>query len=283
MKVNHLLVSTCLIIAAGAVPAALLLNPSTSLAAQSRGVQRQQRVIPTHSASVVAKYPHDRQAFTQGLVVDGDVLIEGTGQEGESTLRKVELKTGKVLVHVKLADSVFGEGVTILNDKIYQLTWKRHFGYVYDRKTLKYEKMFRYAGEGWGLTNDGKHLILSDGTDVLRFIDPKTFKVHKRLSVKGQRNLPLKDINELEYINGEIFANIWYEDYIARIDPKTGLVNSWLDLRHIRPPSVRNNREAALNGIAWDAKAKRLFVTGKDWPTLFEIKIKEPKKKQASR
>ncbi len=265
MKVKHFLPVTLFFIAAGAVSAALLLTSSTSVS--------QRRVIPTYAVKVVAEFPHDPNAFTQGLVVDGEILIEGTGQEGESSLREVDLKTGKVRRHVKLADQVFGEGVTVLNGKIYQLTWKHRIGYIYDRKSMKYEKMFRYSGDGWGLTNDGKYLILSDGTDVLRFIDPKSFKVHKRLRVKGDRNQPQKNINELEYVKGEIFANIWYEDRIARIDPKSGQVKSWLDLSPIRPQAVRFDREAALNGIAWDPKAERLFVTGKDWPTLFEIKI----------
>ncbi|MFK7821865.1 MAG: glutaminyl-peptide cyclotransferase [Planctomycetaceae bacterium] len=264
MKLRYLAIPFVLLFAAGAMPVALLFAPEPA---------SQRRVIPVFSVKVVAKYPHDSQAFTQGLVVDGDLLIEGTGQLGESTLREVHLKTGKVKRRVKLADQVFGEGVTVLNGKIYQLTWKHNIAYVYDRATMKYEKMHRYEGEGWGLTNDGKHLILSDGTDTLRFIDPATFKVHRRLRVRGENNAPLRDINELEFVKGEIFANIWYQDHIARINPKTGRVKSWLDLRPIRPQAVKFDREAALNGIAWDPKSEKLFVTGKDWPALFEIKI----------
>jgi glutamine cyclotransferase len=264
MTLRHFAIPVVLLFAAGALPAALLFAPAKAA---------QGRTIPVYEVKVVAKYPHDRKAFTQGLVVDGNILIEGTGQLGESTLREVKLQTGAVLKQVRLANEVFGEGVTVMNGKIYQLTWKHHIAYVYDRATLKYEKMHRYEGEGWGLTNDGKHLILSDGTDTLRFIDPKTFNVHRRLRVRGENNAPLTDINELEYVNGEIFANVWYQDYIARIDPKSGRVKSWLNLKPLRPQAVRFDREAALNGIAWDAKAKKLYVTGKDWPELFEIKI----------
>lgn len=251
-----------LLIAAGSVSAAFLVTGGSAL----------QGTAPVYDVEIVNTFPHDPRAFSQGLVVEGDVLLEGTGQYRESTLREVDLKTGKVKRRVRLADSVFGEGITVFQGRIYQLTWKRGLCYVYDRKTMKYQKTLRYSGEGWGLTHNGKHLIMSDGTPTLRFLDPQTLRVLKRVRVRDGRK-QIWDVNELEYINGEIFANIWHLDQIARIDPETGRVKSWLDLRAIRPDAVRFNTEAALNGIAWDADRKRLFVTGKDWPSLFEIRI----------
>jgi glutamine cyclotransferase len=228
---------------------------------------------PVFGYRVVNTYPHDPQAYCQGLVVSGDVLYEGTGKFGESTLRQVELATGKVLRSVPLDRQYFGEGITILNDRIYQLTWKNRICFVYDLQTFQQVDSFRLAGEGWGLTHDGTHLILSDGSSTLSFLDPKTGRVVRRLLVQGQGRRVAK-LNELEYVNGEIFANIWYEDYIARINPKNGQVVGWIDLRTLMPG--RADREAVLNGIAYDSQRDRLFVTGKNWPKLFEIKIEAP-------
>jgi glutaminyl-peptide cyclotransferase len=230
--------------------------------------------IPVAGFRLVNAYPHDPGAFSQGLVVADGTLYEGTGQNGESSLREVDLATGRVLRFVPLANEYFGEGVTVLGDRIYQLTWKNRLGLIYDRKTFAPVSSFRYTGEGWGLTTDGEQLILSDGTSVIRFLDPKTFDVTKRIDVRaaGQR---VDKLNELEFINGEIWANVWYADRIARIAPKTGEVTGWVDLSTLYPLRDRPSKEHVLNGIAYDATAKRLFVTGKHWPKLYEIAVVE--------
>jgi glutaminyl-peptide cyclotransferase len=222
---------------------------------------------------VVKVYPHDRQAFTQGLQYVDGFLYESTGQHGQSGIRKIKLETGEVLQHQPLDPKYFGEGITVWGDTIVQLTWQSEIGFVYDKKTLKQLRSFTYAGEGWGLTHDGARLIMSDGTasGSLRFLDPKTLKETGRLVVRdGGR--PVDDLNELEYVRGEILANVWMTQRIARISPKTGEVAGWIDLSGLLDP-----REAAgtdvLNGIAYDAAGDRLFVTGKLWPKLFEIKI----------
>ena len=221
---------------------------------------------------VVAEFPHDPSAFSQGLVVVDGQMYEGTGKKGESTLRKVDLKTGRVESFVPLDASYFGEGITILNDRIYQLTWENRVGLVYDLKTLKQVQTFRYSGEGWGLTNDGKHLIMSDGTSLLRFLDLRTFEVARRLRVRGSDG-QVDKLNELEYVKGEILANIWYSDRIARISPATGEVLGWIDLSALYPARQRTSKEEVLNGIAYDEASGRLFVTGKNWPKLFEIEL----------
>lgn len=227
----------------------------------------------TERAEVVATFPHDRDAFTQGLVFHDGVLYEGTGQKGKSTLRKVSLEDGEVLDSRSLDAYYFGEGITILGDSIYQLTWKENTCFVYDLSSLNYKKHFQYLTEGWGLTNDGTHLILSDGSSSLRFIDPDSFKEVRKIQVTD-RNRKVKNLNELEWVEGEIWANIWYEDRIARIDPNTGAVLGWVDLRHIYPQNQRH-QEAVMNGIAYDEKSKRLFITGKNWPNLFEIRTSQ--------
>jgi glutamine cyclotransferase len=222
---------------------------------------------------VVNVYPHDPEAYCQGLVFANGFLYEGTGQYGESTLRKVELETGKVLAAVALDRSSFGEGVTLLDGEIYQLTWKGQHGWIYDAETLTPKKHFRYAGQGWGLTHDGRHLIMSDGTSTLRFLDPKrNFRVERRITVRYQGRR-IKNLNELEYVNGHILANVWYKDYILFISPQDGDVVAWADLKGILNPRLRVNREAVLNGIAYDQENDRLFVTGKNWPKLFEIRL----------
>jgi glutamine cyclotransferase len=221
---------------------------------------------------VVAEFPHDAGAFTQGLVVVEGHFYEGTGKKGESTLRKVDLKTGRVESSVTLDRSYFGEGITVLNDRIYQLTWQNRVALVYDLKTMKPVTTFRYAGEGWGLTHDGKLLIMSDGTSLLRFLDPNTFEVVKRLRVRGP-NGQVDKLNELEYAKGEILANIWYADRIARISPETGEVTGWIDLSDLYPQKLRTSKEDVLNGIAYDEAGERLFVTGKNWPKVYEIEL----------
>lgn len=225
---------------------------------------------PVLGYHIVNEYPHDANAFTQGLVIADGVLFEGTGQYGQSSLREVDLNSGRVLRQQLLPPRVFGEGITVLDDRIYQLTWKSGICLVYDVKTLQPVDRFRYRGQGWGLTHDGKQLILSDGGDILEFIDPKTFKTVRRLRVTDGRRR-IDNLNELEYIDGEIWANVWHSDHIARINPETGVVQSWVNLTGLNPR--RPHREAVLNGIAWDEKTQRLLVTGKNWGKMFEIKI----------
>jgi glutaminyl-peptide cyclotransferase len=221
---------------------------------------------------LVASFNHDAQAFSQGLVIRDGEMFEGTGQYGSSTLRRVDLESGKVLASVPLRNEFFGEGITLLGDTIYQLTWKENVCFAYDRKTLKQIGSFRFSDEGWGLTNDGKELYLSDGTSNIRVLDPKTFKVTRRLRVHvGARKID--KLNELEFVNGEILANIWYSDHIARISPKNGAILGWLDASHLYPADKRPSREHVLNGIAYDTQSKRLFITGKNWPQLFEVAL----------
>ena len=230
---------------------------------------------PVHGYEIVNSYPHDRGAFTQGLVFDEGTLIEGTGLEGKSQLRQVELATGKVLRYVRLPPRLFGEGVTILGDQIFQLTWKSNTGFVYDKKTFRKLRTFRYAGEGWGLTTDGRYLIMSDGTPLIRFFDPASFKEVGRIRVTHDGRT-VKNLNELEFIHGEIYANIWKEDRIARISRETGKVVGWIDLDGLLPLRDRRPLKGMyLNGIAYDSAGDRLFVTGKNWPKIFEIKLKK--------
>lgn len=229
-----------------------------------------ERAPPTYAFEVVRIFPHDPKAYCQGLVFADGVLYESTGKFGESTLRKVELATGKELQSRPLDRNLFGEGLTLWNDRLIQLTWQNNFGIVYDRDTFREVRRFGYNGEGWGLTQDGRQLIMSDGTATLRFLDPKTFQVSRRLLVQSQGRR-VDQLNELEYVRGEIFANIWYKDQIARISPQTGEVTGWIDLHGLLPE--RPDREAVLNGIAFDRETDRLFVTGKNWPKLFEIRL----------
>lgn len=229
---------------------------------------------PTYTFEVVNTWPHDPKAFTQGLVFHDGALLESTGQYGESTLRRVELKTGKVLKKIEVGRQFFAEGIALFQGKIYQLTWQNHKGFIYDPGSFKQEKDFYYDGEGWGLTHDGESLILSDGTNQLRFIDPTTFKVKRTINV-FDRGQPLRELNELEYVRGEIFANIWHDDRIARVDPRDGRILGWINLKGLLPAGQVEDGEAVLNGIAYDEAGDRLFVTGKLWPKLFEIRLKE--------
>jgi glutaminyl-peptide cyclotransferase len=227
--------------------------------------------LPNFSYTVVHTYPHDPLAFTQGLQYVDGFLYEGTGQNGQSSIRKVKLESGEVVQRRDIAAEYFGEGITVWKSELVQLTWKSGVAFVYDRQTFKPRRTFRYSGEGWGLTEDGVGLIMSDGTDTLRFLDPETFAERRRLRVTalGQS---LRNLNELEFVKGEIFANVWMTDRVARIDPNGGRVTGWIDLR-----GLLTNRERAsadvLNGIAYDSSGDRLFVTGKWWPKLFEIKL----------
>jgi glutamine cyclotransferase len=239
------------------------------LAFQAAGARRQAARI--YDAQIVATYPHSIDSFCQGLEFSEGALYEGTGLYGESKLRRVDLTTGKVLKEAALDASHFGEGITVMGDRIYQLTWQSRVGFIYDKTTFRQVGTFRYTGEGWGLTHDEKHLILSDGTPTLRFLDPKTFKVVKRVRVTD-RGQPVKDLNELEYIKGEIYANIWNTGYIVRINPGTGAVTGWVDLRGLSPRE-KYGSNAVLNGIAHDPTTDKLYVTGKNWSDLFEIKL----------
>jgi glutaminyl-peptide cyclotransferase len=222
---------------------------------------------------IVHIYPHDPAAFTQGLVFTDGKLLEGTGQPGRSSLREVELQTGHVMKRVDIPEPYFGEGIALLNNKIYQLTWQHQVGFIYDAQKFEQVGKFNYSGEGWGLTTDGHSLILSDGSNRIRFIDPDSFQVTRTIAVLDGK-VPVNELNELEYINGEIYANIWHDDRIATIDPQTGRVTGWIDLTGLLPPGDVQDEEAVLNGIAFDQGGNRLFVTGKLWPRLFEIKLK---------
>jgi glutaminyl-peptide cyclotransferase len=227
--------------------------------------------VPVKSVEVVNTYPHDPNAFTQGLVIDSGVLFEGTGRNGESSIRKVELTSGAVQQKVMIPAQHFGEGITILNGKLYQLTWQTHLGFVYEAGSFKQLKSFYLPGEGWGITHNGSQLIVSDGSANLRFLDPDSLKELSRVQVT-ENGKPLEKLNELEYINGEVWANVWYTNFIVRINPQTGVVVSKLDLSKL---NEQRSADDVLNGIAWDAAAKRLFVTGKLWQQLYEINVKE--------
>lgn len=223
---------------------------------------------------VVASYPHDPDAFTQGLVYVDDALYEGTGRNGQSSLRRTDLESGAVEQIISLDEQYFGEGITVLGDKIYQLTWQSQTGFIYDQENFTQIGEFTYATEGWGLTHDGAQLIMSDGTNILTFLDPGTLAVSGSVAVFDQTT-PVMRLNELEYIDGEIFANVWQTNLIARIDPATGQVTGWIDLTGLLPVESLTQPVDVLNGIAYDEKNGRLFVTGKLWPTLFEIELVE--------
>lgn len=222
---------------------------------------------------VIKTYPHDRNAFTQGLVFHDGYLYEGTGQENRSNLRKVKLGTGEVVNQLNLESHLFGEGIAILGEKIYQLTWQTKVGFVYDRNTFRLINRIYYQTEGWGLTAIENRLLMSDGSNILYFIEPDSFAAVSTLEVYDNK-AKVSDLNELEYINGEIWANIWQTDMIARIDPKSGKVIAYIDLKGLLVDSGADPKPDVLNGIAYDAAGKRIFVTGKNWPKLFEIKIR---------
>lgn len=221
---------------------------------------------------VLARYPHDPTAYTQGLLIHEGLFYEGTGTYGHSTLRIVEPETGKVLRDQPLEDRYFGEGLTLLKDKLYQLTWKEHTGFVYDLQTLELLKTWNYDTEGWGLTTDGTYLIMSDGSAELRWVDPETFKVLRVLKVT-RGGEPATRLNELEWIEGEIFANVYTTETILRIDPQTGNVLTVLDMSGLMPEANKADPNEVLNGIVYDPVTKRLFVTGKRWDVLYEIRL----------
>jgi glutamine cyclotransferase len=225
--------------------------------------------------SLVAVHPHDVRAFTQGLEFHKGELLESTGQYERSRLRRVEIATGKVLQEHKLARQYFGEGITLFGDKIYQLTWQEKTCFLYDRETFKPIKTFAYQGEGWGLTNDGKHLVMSDGTSRIRFLNPDTFQQVRYIDVRdGDKRVT--QINELEYIHGEIWANMLGSKYIVRINPADGRVIGWINCTNFVPKEIPpNDPERVLNGIAFDAETNRIYITGKLWPVLYELQLGE--------
>ena len=230
--------------------------------------------VLAYGYEVVNTFPHDPDAFTQGLIFHDGAFVESTGLERHSTLRRVELQTGKVLKKIDVPSYFFAEGMTLFNGKIYQLTWKGEKGFIYDPQTFEKTGEFTYTGEGWGLTHDADSLILSDGSDKLRFIDPNTYQVKRTVSVSdGGR--PIVWLNELEYVKGEVYANVWHRNVIARIDPQSGHVKGWIDLSGLLKPGDVTDEEAVLNGIAYDEAGDRLFVTGKLWPKLFEVRLKQ--------
>ncbi|NSW93344.1 MAG: glutaminyl-peptide cyclotransferase [Bacteroidales bacterium] len=223
----------------------------------------------------VHTYPHDAEAFTQGLFYHDGRLYEGTGQEAGSSLREVELETGRVIRQINLDPSLFGEGITLYKDRIYQVTWQNKVGFVYERATFNLINKIYYQTQGWGLTTVGDRIAMSDGSNIIYFYEPELFTVESRIEVYDNEKA-VDQLNELEYINGEIWANIWMTDLIARIDPITGKVNSYIDLSMIFPDSKRIEVNAdVLNGIAYDESGNRIFVTGKRWPKLYEIRVVE--------
>jgi glutamine cyclotransferase len=226
---------------------------------------------PRHSAVVIRTIRHDPSAFTQGLAFADGRLYESTGRYGQSTIRRLDPESGRILQRHDLPAKYFAEGLAILGDQIFQLTWKAGTGFIYRLDALTPSSSFRYAGEGWGLTTDGRYLIMSDGSSRLQFLNPDTFEIQRRLEVfDGGR--PVVYLNELEYIEGEIWANVWQTDYIARIDPRSGKVIAWIDLAPLKAYFSPLRRLDVANGIAYDPATKRLVVTGKLWPLLFQIK-----------
>lgn len=227
---------------------------------------------PEYGYQVIHAYPHDPNAFTQGLEFRAGFLYEGTGLKGRSSLRKVRLETGKVLQQIDIDPQYFGEGITVLNQQIIELTWQSETGFVYEQPSFRRLRTFNYSGEGWGLTNDGQRIYMSDGSAEIRIWNPGTLQEERRITVRD-RGKPISNLNELEWVRGEIYANIWQTDRIARISPADGQVLGWIDLTGILPAADRTEQVDVLNGIAYDVLGNRLFVTGKLWPRLFEIKV----------
>jgi glutamine cyclotransferase len=231
---------------------------------------------PQYGYSIVNRFPHSINAFTQGLFYHDGYLYEGTGKNGQSSLSRIDLDSGEVLQSKRLSRRYFGEGIELVGDRIYQLTWRANIVFVYDRESFDLLDSHYNPTEGWGLAWDGEHLILSDGTATLRFMDPENFSSQRAVEVTINGNA-ITNLNELEYINGEIWANVWQTDFILRIDPETGQVNSVVDLTGLADQTQLGSNEAVLNGIAWDAEQERLLVTGKHWAHLFEIELTGPR------
>jgi glutaminyl-peptide cyclotransferase len=232
--------------------------------------------VPVQGVQVKATYPHDAGAYTQGLFYLNGDLYESTGRVGQSNLRRVRLRDGAILQRQPISPSLFGEGIVNWGDEIVSLTWQDQVGFRWDLKTLRMKSSFRYPGEGWALTQNGKHLIMSDGTPYLRILEPRTFKEVRRVRVTADGR-PVANLNELEWVKGEVLANVWQTNLIARIDPTSGAVKGWIDLSGLPEAQSLRGRDAVLNGIAWDREHDRLFVTGKNWPHLYEVTLTPPK------
>ena len=233
---------------------------------------KQATTIPEYTFKIIHAYPHDSHAFTQGLVYRGGFLYEGTGLKGRSSLRKVRLENGEVLQRIDLSPELFGEGIAILRDQIVQLTWQSQKGFIYRLSDFHLLRQFSYTGEGWGVASNGTDFIMSDGSDEIRVLDGRTLKEKRRLKVRDGATAVTR-LNELEFVEGQIFANVWQTDRIARISPLTGKVVGWIDLAGLLSPMYQRSPDAVLNGIAYDSQSKRLFVTGKLWPNVFEIRL----------
>jgi glutaminyl-peptide cyclotransferase len=238
--------------------------------------------LPVYTYEVVNTWAHDTSAFTEGLLYHDGFLYESTGLQGVSTLRKVEIETGRVVQKIDLSPDIFGEGLALFGDKLYQLSWQNQKGFVYDLKSFKLLRTFTFYGEGWGMTSDSSRLYMGDGSEFLRVLDPDSLRVQKTIGVYDG-NRPIKEINELEWVKGEIFANVWKTEMIVRIDPATGKLLGVIDLRGILPEQDRSPQIDVLNGIAYDPATDRLWVTGKKWPRLFEIRLKPASRSLALR
>ncbi|KAL2920763.1 Glutaminyl-peptide cyclotransferase [Bienertia sinuspersici] len=264
----------CILVLLGISSNAWVASPHTSLEYQSE--------IQIHTVDVVNQFPHDRKAFTQGLLYwKNDTLYESIGLYGQSAVRRVALQTGKVEAEYKMDDSSFGEGLTLFDERLYQLTWLRQIGYIYDRNNLSKVATFTHQmNDGWGLTTDGKILFGSDGSSTLFHIDPQTLKVIQKQTIKYE-GFEVHNLNELEFLNGEVWANVWQADCIARISPGDGTVVGWILLPNLREGLIKAGERGidVLNGIAWDSDEQRLFVTGKLWPKLYEVKLQPMKEK----
>jgi glutamine cyclotransferase len=233
----------------------------------------QRQPAPVQGFRVIATFPHDPKAFTQGLVFADGAFYESTGLNGESSLRRVEIASGKVLQQITVPEEYFAEGLALVGDELLQLTWQHQRGFVYDRKTFAQKRTFAYKNEGWGIAYDATGgLVMSDGSDTLTFLDPKTFAAARTLRVQDAGR-PVPQLNELEWIDGEIWANVWMTDRVARISPVTGDVKAWIDLASLWPSHQRMPPADVLNGIAYDKATRRIFVTGKKWPRVYQIAV----------
>lgn len=233
--------------------------------------------VPVSNITIVNIFPHDPESFTEGLVYHKGFLYESTGLSGKSSLKKIDIRSGKIMKETRLSDAYFGEGIAIIDNKIYQLTWQNQTAIIYDLSSFKVTGKYSYQGEGWGLATDGKILFMSDGSSVISCIDPASFTLTRKIKVYNG-NIPVNNLNELEYVKGEIWANIFMEDLIARISPQTGRILGWVDLSRLRSMLPEPEKRDVLNGIAYNPDGDRIYVTGKYWQKLFEIKLQNSKK-----